>query len=281
MNKKKILKQIKKDLIDFLKKWNYDDKVWPMGKIFDTEGTMDKLFTDGEEYVKNFLRMATLHFDRELEQRSLLRKCLQRDDEAEGESEYAFEIKIEKIFTKGDPYDRVVDYLIQELEYEENKALRTVLEKEMQDENKISGEEFNRNASEALRYKIEGMRLPVDKFVISRDVLTDIVKHMAKVIDPIIQRELILCGYLGNYDNTMIMTTSGFTSIEALEPGEVYGLANSQYLGIIKFTEKLANVLEPWGKDTFKWSWSETIKIGIINPRGIAKWERYNGRTNK
>lgn len=272
MSRKGRLKRIKKFLKQYLKK--KDEKLCSLGDVVSSGNGMDKLFDGDNAYNQQFSKMANIHFEDALELRSLLRKCLMLDDEAKGESEYTFKIGVTKIFTKDDPYDNVVDYLIQELEYGEDKALRAVLETELMGDNRCEGQEFNSISSERLRYKLERMRLVISKFVINRDVLTDIIKYLHKMVDPIGESELILHGYLGNYDNVMLITSSGFNSKEALEPGEVYALTEPEFLGIFKFVEKLTNTLEPQGKDKFLWKWSETVRIGIVNPRGIAKWKR-------
>lgn len=209
-----------------------------------------------------------------LECRSLLWKCLKHVGGDVSALWREFRVEASCNIKKGVHYDRPVEYVIQELERQEGEALRTVLEENLQLDNNLSSEEFVATAAEDLRYKIERMRLPLNKIVINRDIISDIVRNMANKVNPVTERELILLGYLSNYGNAMVITSSGYSSVEPIKPGEAYGLTNPDLVGVFGFSEKLQNKLTKIGEGEFKWDWSETLSIEIINSRGIAKWTR-------
>jgi len=126
---------------------------------------------------------------------------------------------------------------------------------------------------EDIRYQVERWRLTVDKFIISRSELSDIVKTMSGQVDFVTQRELILAGYIGNILNAQIITSAGIGVEEVVPAGVVFAVTEGNYLG--QLGERLALVSEEYSavvRNELKRGVAqyEIIGIGIGNSRAVA-----------
>lgn len=130
---------------------------------------------------------------------------------------------------------------------------------------------------ENIRYQVERHRLALDKFVIHRQEMGDIIKVMSQQVDPMTERELILAGYIGRIYNARVFTSAGMGDAEVVKPGRVYGFTAPENLGEMGIRIELFS--EPFNKlshgQTVKgWSFVEKIGFGISNPRGVSLGRR-------
>ena len=132
---------------------------------------------------------------------------------------------------------------------------------------------LNLSAFEDIRFEVEQHRLTVDKFIISRAELSDIVKTMSNQVDFVTQREFILAGFIGNILNAQIITSAGIGVEEVLTPGTVFAVTEGRFLG--RLGERQALVSEAFNtlvraemkKGVAQY---EVIGIGIANSRAVA-----------
>jgi len=132
-------------------------------------------------------------------------------------------------------------------------------------------------AFEDVRYQVERWRLTVDKFIISRSELSDIVKTMSSDVDFVTQRELILAGYIGNILNAQIITSAGIGVEEVMPAGTFFAVTEGKYLG--RLGERLALTSEPYNtlvKAEMKQGSAqyEIIGLGVGNSRAIAMGQK-------
>lgn len=136
---------------------------------------------------------------------------------------------------------------------------------------------LNIQSLENLRYEVERHRLIVEKFLIHRREISDIV-FLAQLgyVDPVTQRELIMAGYIGYVLNALIITTAGVGNEEfkVMEPGEVFAVCGGDHLGgmpvrVELFNEPIADFHE--GKPVRGWFFYELISQIIINSKGVAR----------
>jgi len=171
---------------------------------------------------------------------------------------------------------RAQDRARQSIEFKEDKAGINLLDRAAISANQLTYfSSFNTTSAEALRYKVERNRLVLDKFLINRQELSDIVA-MSQLgqVDPVTQRELILAGYIGTLLNAMIITSAGVNTYEVVPPGIVYGVTAPEYLGgmpirVELFSEPVTDFHE--GKARRGWFWYELLSQVVINPTGCAK----------
>jgi hypothetical protein len=174
-----------------------------------------------------------------------------------------------------DVLDRAQDTARQEIELEEDKRAVSILDRAAQTVNAVTlFTTLGISAFEDVRYQVERHRLIVEKFLIARAELSDIVKTMSTQVDPVTERELILAGYIGNILNAQIVTTAGTGVEEVVVPGTFYAVTGSEYLGEMGVRIELFS--EPFNKyamhETVKgWALCEEIGYGIPNSRSAAK----------
>jgi hypothetical protein len=180
-------------------------------------------------------------------------------------------VDIEDIYTMNyDVLDRA-----QEIELEEDKRARALLE--------VSSTQVNTAvlfgtlgvaAFEDVRYQVERHRLVVEKFLINRQELSDIVKTMSAAVDPVTERELILAGYIGSFLNARIITAAG-TGVEEVVPrGTFYAVTGPEYLGEMGIRVELFS--EPFNMFSQQrlvkgWAFAEIVGFVVANPRSVAK----------
>src|SRR5690606_10080867 len=123
-------------------------------------------------------------------------------------------VDIEDIYQMNyDVLDRAQDTARQEIELEEDKRGLALIDRAARTVNaETIFSTLNIAALEDIRYQVERHRLVVDKFLINRAEVSDIVKMAtgsagagAGHVDPVTERELILAGYVGNVLNAQII----------------------------------------------------------------------------
>jgi hypothetical protein len=177
-----------------------------------------------------------------------------------------------------DVLDRAQDTARQEIELNEDKRGRLLIDRAARTVNTVTTyTTLGTGAFEDVRFQVERHRLIVEKFLINRAELSDVVKTMSTTVDPVTERELILAGYIGNYLNAQIITTAGTGVEEVVPAGTFYAVTGSEYLGEMGVRIELFS--EPYNKfvlqETVKgWAFIEQIGFGIPNARAAAVGEK-------
>jgi hypothetical protein len=191
-------------------------------------------------------------------------------------------VDIEDIYQMNfDVLDRAQDTARQEIELEEDKRALAILDRAAQTVNSttIFGT-LGVAAFEDIRYQVERHRLVVEKFMINRRELTDLIKTAVGLgangqhVDPVTERELILAGYVGNVLNAQIITAAGTGVEEVVPAGTVYACTGSEYLGEMGVRVELFS--EPFNMFSQRrlvkgWAFGEIIGFAIPNSRACAK----------
>lgn len=185
-------------------------------------------------------------------------------------------VDIEDIYQMNyDVLDRAQDTARQEIEVEEDKRGLSLLDRAAVTVNaETIFASLGISAFEDVRYQVERHRLMVEKFLINRAELSDIVKTMSAAVDPVTERELILAGYIGNILNAQIITAAGTGVEEVVPAGTFYAVTGSEYLGEMGVRVELFS--EPFNMFSHRrlvkgWAFGEIIGFGIPNPRSVAK----------
>ena len=185
-------------------------------------------------------------------------------------------VDISDIYTMNyDVLDRAQDTARQEVELEEDKRGRALLDVASQTLNNVTTfATLGVAAFEDIRFQVERWRLVVEKFLINRQELSDIVKTMSAQVDPVTERELILAGYIGSFLNSMIITAAGTGVEEVVPAGTVYGITGPEYLGEMGIRVELFS--EPFNMFAMQrfvkgWAYGEIIGFAISNTRSVAK----------
>lgn len=180
-----------------------------------------------------------------------------------------------------DVLDRAQDTARQEIELEEDKRALSIIDRAATTVNSSTiFSTLGVAALEDIRYQVERHRLVVDKFLINRRELTDLIKtgiglgSSSQHVDPVTERELILAGYVGNLLNAKIITAAGTGVEEVVPAGTVYATTSSEYMGEMGVRVELFS--EPFNKyaqkETVKgWMFCEMIGFVIPNSRACAK----------
>ncbi|MCK5611991.1 hypothetical protein KAR91_59525 [Candidatus Pacearchaeota archaeon] len=185
-------------------------------------------------------------------------------------------VDIEDIYQMNyDVLDRAQDTARQEIELEEDKRGLALLDRAAVTVNSETiFATLGISAFEDVRYQVERHRLMVEKFLINRAELSDIVKTMSAAVDPVTERELILAGYIGNILNAQIITAAGTGVEEVVPAGTFYAVTGSEYLGEMGVRVELFS--EPFNMFSHRrlvkgWAFGEIIGFGIPNPRSVSK----------
>ena len=175
-----------------------------------------------------------------------------------------------------DGLDRAQDLARQDIERKEDTAFVNALGAAATTYNDITYfSSLGLSAFEDMRFQVERHRLVVDKYLINRAELSDIVKTMSKNdVDFVTQRELILSGYIGNFVNAQIITSAGTGTFEVVPAGTVYAIPAPEYLGDMGIRIDLFS--EPFNRyavNQFVKGWALMEQIGYIlpNARAVAK----------
>lgn len=174
-----------------------------------------------------------------------------------------------------DGLDRAQDLARQDIERKEDQTFIAALDKAATTFNALTYfSSLGISAFEDVRYQVERNRLVVDKFLINRAELSDIVKTMSGQVDIITQRELILSGYIGNVLNCQIVTSAGTQTFEVVPAGKIYAIPQPEYLGDMGIRIDLFS--EPYNRyavqETVKgWALIEQIGFILPNSRAVAK----------
>lgn len=191
-------------------------------------------------------------------------------------------VDIEDIYQMNfDVLDRAQDTARQEIELEEDKRALSLVDKAATTVNATTiFSTLGVAALEDIRYQVERHRLVVEKFLINRRELTDLIKTAVGLgassqhVDPVTERELILAGYVGNVLNAQIITAAGTGVEEVVPAGTVYAVTGSEYMGEMGVRVELFS--EPFNKFSQRelvkgWAFGEIIGFAIPNSRSVAK----------
>lgn len=174
-----------------------------------------------------------------------------------------------------DVLDRAQDTARQEIELNEDKRGLALLDRASTAVNtQTTFTTLGTGAFEDVRFQVERHRLIVEKFLINRAELSDIIKTMSTTVDPVTERELILAGYIGNYLNAQIITAAGTGVEEVIPAGTFYAVTGSEYLGEMGVRIELFS--EPYNRFVTQemvkgWAFCEQVGFGIPNCRAVAK----------
>lgn len=184
-------------------------------------------------------------------------------------------VDIEDIYQMNyDVLDRAQDTARQEIELEEDKRAQALLDTAARTSNSVTTfATLGVSAFEDVRFQVERNRLVVEKFLINRQELSDIIKTMSSQIDPVSERELILAGYIGSFLNAQIITAAGTGVQEVVPAGTFYACTGPEYLGEMGVRMELFS--EPFNmfalRRTVKgWAFTEIIGFAVVNPRAVA-----------
>jgi hypothetical protein len=174
-----------------------------------------------------------------------------------------------------DVLDRAQDTARQEIEVEEDKRGLALMDRAAQTVNAVTTfATLGIAALEAVRFQVERHRLLVEKFLINRAELSDIVTTMSTAVDPVTERELILAGYIGNILNSQIITSAGTGVEEVVPAGTFYACTAAEYMGEMGIRIELFS--EPFNEFALQrtvkgWAFLEQLGFGIPNSRAVAK----------
>lgn len=131
-------------------------------------------------------------------------------------------------------------------------------------------------AFEDVRFQVERHRLVVEKFLINRQELSDVIKTMSSQVDPVTERELILAGYIGAFLNAMIITTAGTSANgqSTVPAGTFYAVTGPETFGEMGIrTELFSEPFNMFAQFRFVkgWAFGELIGHVVVNPRACAK----------
>ena len=184
-------------------------------------------------------------------------------------------VDIQDIYSMNyDVLDRAQDTARQEIELQEDKRGLNLLTRAATAVNtQTTYTTLGTAAFEDVRFQVERHRLIVEKFLINRAELSDIIKTMSTTVDPVTERELILAGYIGNYLNAQIITTAGTNVEEVVPAGTFFSVTGSEYLGEMGVRVELFS--EPYNRFVTQeivkgWAFCEIVGFGIPNPRAVA-----------
>jgi hypothetical protein len=188
-------------------------------------------------------------------------------------------VDISDIYTVNyDILDRAQDTARQEIELEEDKRGRALVDVASQTVNTVTTfGTLGVAAFEDVRYQVERHRLVVEKFLINRQELSDVVKTMSAQVDPVTERELILAGYIGSFLNSMIITSAGTGVEEVVPAGTFYACTGPEYMGEMGIrVELFSEAFNMFAMQRFVkgWAFGEIIGFAITNPRAVAKGQK-------
>jgi hypothetical protein len=190
-------------------------------------------------------------------------------------------VDIEDIYQMNfDVLDRAQDTARQEIELEEDKRALSLIDQAATTVNSTTiFSTLGVAALEDIRFQVERHRLVVEKFLINRRELTDLIKtavglNGSQTVDPVTERELILAGYVGNVLNAQIITAAGTGVEEVVPAGTVYATTGSEYMGEMGVRVELFS--EPFNKFSQRemvkgWAFGEIIGFALPNSRAVAK----------
>lgn len=174
-----------------------------------------------------------------------------------------------------DVLDRAQDTARQEIELEEDKRGLALIDRAAEAVNRpVRYSSLGVGAFEDVRFEVERHRLIVDKFLINRAQLSEVVKTMSTQVDPVSERELLLAGYMGSFLNAMIVTSAGTGQQEVVPAGTFYGVAAPEYLGEMAIrTELFSEPFNMFNQFRFVKGWAIGEIIGFVlpNPKACAK----------
>jgi hypothetical protein len=185
-------------------------------------------------------------------------------------------VDISDIYTMNyDVLDRAQDTARQEIELEEDKRGRALLDVAAQTVNATTTfGTLGVAAFEDVRFQVERHRLVVEKFLINRQELSDIVKTMSAQVDPVTERELILAGYIGSFLNAMIITSAGTGVEEVVPAGTFYAVTGPEYLGEMGIrVELFSEPFNMFAQQRFVkgWAFGEILGFVIPGAKSVAR----------
>lgn len=188
-------------------------------------------------------------------------------------------VDIEDIYQMNfDVLDRAQDTARQEIELEEDKRGQALIDRAARTVNTpTTFSTLGVAAFEDVRFQVERHRLVVEKFLINRAELSDVLKTMSTNVDPVTERELILAGYIGSFLNAQIVTAAGTGVEEVVPAGTFYACTGPEYMGEMGIRVELFS--EPFNMYGFKrtvkgWAFVEIVGFAVVNPRAVAVGEK-------
>ncbi len=188
-------------------------------------------------------------------------------------------VDIEDIYQMNfDVLDRAQDTARQEIEVEEDKRGQALIDRAARTINvPTTFSTLGVAAFEDVRFQVERHRLVVEKFLINRAELSDVIKTMSSNVDPVTERELILAGYIGSFLNAQIVTAAGTGVEEVVPAGTFYACTGPEYMGEMGIRVELFS--EPFNMYGFKrtvkgWAFVEIVGFAVVNPRAVAVGEK-------
>jgi hypothetical protein len=185
-------------------------------------------------------------------------------------------VDIEEIYQMNyDVLDRAQSTARQEIELEEDKRGLALIDTASQTVNAVTSfSTLGVAAFEDVRFQVERHRLVVEKFLINRQELSDVVKTMSAQVDPVTERELILAGYIGSFLNAVIVTSAGTGVEEVVPAGDFYAVTGPEYMGEMGIRVELFS--EPFNmfsqmRFVKGWAFGEIVGFVISNARACAK----------
>ena len=174
-----------------------------------------------------------------------------------------------------DVLDRAQDTARQEIELEEDKRGLALIDQVSTSVNNAVGfGTLGIGPLEDIRRQVERHRLMVEKFLISREELGDIIKTMSTQVDPVTERELILAGFVGNLLSASIITAAGTNNEQVIPDGNVYALTGPEYMGEMAIRMELfSEAFNQFAlyKTVKGWIFAEMVGFVIANPLSVAK----------
>ena len=179
-----------------------------------------------------------------------------------------------------DILDRAQDTARQEIELEEDKRGVNLLTRAATTMNPLTaiGAALTPATMEAIRFEVEKHRLVVEKYLINRAELSDLVANFGgAAFDPVTTRELLLAGYVGTMHNAQVITAAGTGVEEVVPAGTTFATTGSEYLGEMGIRVELFS--EPFNKFSHResvkgWAFIEIVGFAIVNPRAVAMGQK-------
>ena len=190
-------------------------------------------------------------------------------------------IPLKDIFeSQYDVLSRIQDRSRQSIEFQEDLGLVNLLAAAATEVNDVIalGTTLTIPSLEAMKLEVERHRLVVDKFLMNRQEMTDIiVTHAIGVsdnVDPVTQREYLTMGYAGSVLNCSIIVSAGTNTFEAVPPGTVYAVTAPEYLGgfpirVELFSEPVNQFQQ--GLARRGWFWYELISQALFNSKAVSQ----------
>jgi hypothetical protein len=129
------------------------------------------------------------------------------------------------------------------------------------------------DACDLIINEFQRRELKCDKLFIPRELVAACVETMSKRVDPTQSKDDAMVGYIGKYRGATLITTAATLLSEPMQPGEIFGLAPSEYIGGMPIRVEL---MSGWYDNTEEdngshgWFWYELLSMIVVNPKTIV-----------